>query len=569
MADDAPINVEQLRFQVVDKDTGQVFRIDEMEQHININAYTLFPSRDELAQRLASSTAGQGGEDSDDESTSSPGSGLSAAGLSALSSMLGFTKRKSVQRQDTIEGQVRVSTVKKDGPDFGDLKVSQCLQAHDGPIWTMKFSLRGEFLASAGQSGVVYVWTVGGAGPSGAGGGEEAPVTDEASVSADVIKLLRLSPHRRFRDHTADVIDLSWNKENFLLSASIDKTVRLWHTARAECLHVYPHVDCVTSVHFHPKIDHLFLSGNFDKKLRVWNVTDGRVKEWANTPDMITAACFNPEGTMAVAGLYRGQVFFYQAEGMKYYTQVECRNRHGALKGGKKVTGLCYDTSSQHKAAAAAASLSSLSTFGPSTTGGNNTNSSSSSSSSVVSSTGILAGGAGSEQLLITTNDSRLRLYQTEDYSMLCKYKGLTNDHMQIKATFSEDGEYVISGSENGQIYIWKGTTPQQGAAGGLAGLSAPLTFKKDRNTAYEFFPATEIGGANPPIVSVALFVPAAAVMQSLKGTRHEEQWVGVGAGAAVSKMIIAADYSGKIRVFQRHSLTVGSSGGTSPVKTA
>eukprot|EP00624_Nannochloropsis_granulata_P005003 evm.model.NODE_35309_length_51595_cov_30.695145.14 len=491
MADDAPINVEQLRFQVVDKDTGQVFRIDEMEQHININAYTLFPSRDELAQRLASSTAGHGGEDSDDESTSSPGSGLSAAGLSALSSMLGFTKRKNVQRQETIEGQVRVSTVKKDGPDFGDLKVSQCLQAHDGPIWTMKFSLRGEFLASAGQSGVVYVWTVGGAGPSGAGGGEEAPVMDEA--------------------------------------------------------------------------------GNFDKKLRVWNVTDGRVKEWANTPDMITAACFNPEGTMAVAGLYRGQVFFYQAEGMKYYTQVECRNRHGALKGGKKVTGLCYDTSFQHKAAAAAASLSSFSsTVGPSTTGGNNTNSSSSSStSSVASSTGPLAGGAGSEQLLITTNDSRLRLYQTEDYSMLCKYKGLTNDHMQIKATFSEDGEYVISGSENGQIYIWKGTTPQQGTAGGLAGLSAPLTFKKDRNTAYEFFPATEIGGANPPIVSVALFVPAAAVLQSLKGTPYEEQWVGAGAGAAVSKMIIAADYSGKIRVFQRHALVAGSSGGTSPIKTA
>jgi len=39
-----------------------------------------------------------------------------------------------------------------------------------------------------------------------------------------------------------------------------------------------------------------------------WNVTDGRVKEWANTPDMITAACFNPEGTMAVAGLFKGQV---------------------------------------------------------------------------------------------------------------------------------------------------------------------------------------------------------------------------------------------------------------------
>ena len=59
-------DVDKLRYQVVDKDTGQVFRIDEMEQHINLQAYTLFPSRDELAQKLA--TTGQASADSDDES---------------------------------------------------------------------------------------------------------------------------------------------------------------------------------------------------------------------------------------------------------------------------------------------------------------------------------------------------------------------------------------------------------------------------------------------------------------------------------------------------------------------
>jgi hypothetical protein len=69
-APDEPMNIEQMRFQVVDKDTGQIFRIDEMEQHININAYTLFPSRDELAQKLASSAVQAG--DSDDETPTSP-----------------------------------------------------------------------------------------------------------------------------------------------------------------------------------------------------------------------------------------------------------------------------------------------------------------------------------------------------------------------------------------------------------------------------------------------------------------------------------------------------------------
>jgi len=189
---------------------------------------------------------------------------------------------------------------------------------------------------------------------------------------------------------------------------------------------------------------------------------------------------------------------------MKYYTQIECRNRHGALKGGKKVTGLCYDTSKSSQVP--------------------------------------------SEQLLITTNDSRLRLYQTDDYSMLCKYKGLTNDHMQIKATFSEDSQYVIAGSENGCVYIWNATSQYTSM------ISSHLNgFKKDRNTSYESFPATDLAGPNPPIVSVALFAPSSAVNLATTGTLFDGL---IKPPQCVNKVIVAADYSGKIRVFQRHCLT-------------
>ena len=37
------------------------------------------------------------------------------------------------------------------------------------------------------------------------------------------------------------------------------------------------------------------------------------------------------------------------------------------------------------------------------------------------------------EMLLVSTNDDRIRLYQMEDYSLQCKYKGLRNRSMQIK----------------------------------------------------------------------------------------------------------------------------------------
>ena len=59
------------------------------------------------------------------------------------------------------------------------------------------------------------------------------------------------------------------------------------------------------------------------------------------------------------------------------------------------------------------------------------------------------------DRILITSNDSRIRLYDLRDLSMVCKYKGYTNLASQIKACFSPDGRYVTSGSENQCVYLW------------------------------------------------------------------------------------------------------------------
>ena len=39
-------------------------------------------------------------------------------------------------------------------------------------------------------------------------------------------------------------------------------------------------------------------------------------------------------------------------------------------------------------------------------------------------------------QLLVTSNDSRVRMYNLKDHSLSCKYKGGLNTSSQIKATF-------------------------------------------------------------------------------------------------------------------------------------
>ena len=100
-------------------------------------------------------------------------------------------------------------------------------------------------------------------------------------------------PLRVFLGHTMDVIDISWSKSHFILSASADHNVRLWHATRGDCLQVFRHPDIATSVDFHPLHDRFFVSGCFDKKLRVWDIiSDARTKEWVSLGEMVSDSLF-------------------------------------------------------------------------------------------------------------------------------------------------------------------------------------------------------------------------------------------------------------------------------------
>ncbi|CAN0474069.1 unnamed protein product, partial [Discosporangium mesarthrocarpum] len=255
---------------------------------------------------------------------------------------------------------VRVSLRGKDSSDLEGLMLFQELRAHVGPVWTAAFSHGGLFFASAGQDTRVLLFRVSvgenststgagagaGAGAgTGAGGRARGPqvatgpsgapenegtatasppsgrgVASAASppqrspggkgtvgAGSTALGLLEPEPFRVFEGHKADVVDLTWSRNDFLLSASLDKTARLWHTTQGRCLHCFLHSDIVTAVDFHPAFEHFFLSGCFDKKVRVWNIRDGRVQEWQQAPDMVTAARFSPDGQMIIAGLYHGQ----------------------------------------------------------------------------------------------------------------------------------------------------------------------------------------------------------------------------------------------------------------------
>ena len=192
----------------------------------------------------------------------------------------------------------------------------------------------------------------------------------------------------------------------------MDKTVRLWHISRGECLCCFKHSDFVTSIQFHPRDDRFFLAGSLDSKLRLWSIPDKSVAYWNSLPELITAVAFTPDGKTAIAGCLNGLCLFFDTEGLKYQSQIHVRSAHGKNAKGSKVTGIQAINSPPDDI-------------------------------------------NGEVKLLITSNDSRVRVYNMRDKGLTLKLKGNENSSSQIHATFSDDANYIICGSEDCKVYIW------------------------------------------------------------------------------------------------------------------
>lgn len=331
-----------------------------------------------------------------------------------------------------------------------------------GAIWATEFSKDGKYLAAGGRDQIVRVWAV-------ISTAEERKAQEEEEL-ANRGGGERLSapvfvekPFREFKGHTGEILDLSWSKNNFLLSSSMDKTVRLWHTSRAECLCTFKHKDFVTKLAFHPRDDRFFLAGSLDTMLRLWSIPDKAVAFSAQLPDLVTAVAFAPDGKTAIAGLLNGLCVFFDTEGLKFQTQIHVRSSRGKNAKGSKITGI---------------STMIMSSRFPSTTPHRASTLPHRTSSDL----------AGEVKILITSNDSRIRIYNMRDKSLECKLKGHENAYSQIGASFSDDGKYVICGSEDRKAFIWN-------VAAGAGDMG---TDKKP----YECF------AAHPDVVTTAIFAP-------------------------------------------------------------
>ncbi|CAP34141.2 Protein CBR-SYM-4 [Caenorhabditis briggsae] len=381
---------------------------------------------------------------------------------------------------------VRPRKSKKGPYDFEHLTVEQELNnEHTGAIWCIKFSICGKLMATAGQDSILRVWVVRShlqyfsemrekyAANTSTDTDPMNPVDNmeqfrppssmdsvvnseatTASSSDENNGLFCGKPFAILKGHTADILDVSWSKNYFILSSGMDRTVKLWHLSRNECLCCFQHIDFVTCVAFLPKDDRYFLSGSLDGKLRMWHIPDKKVAVWNDTEKKyITAMTFVKSGKFAVVGTYDGKCIFYTADQLKYHTAVDVRSTRGKNARGHKVTGL-----TSH-----------------------------------------------GDKLLVTSNDSRIRMYDIRDKALTCKFKGVQNDHSQIRAAFSPDGRHIICGSEDKFVYIWRASDT-----------TVALSVRKDRNSWWE-----RVRTHNAP-VPVAVFAPRPQVFFNMLNKRDK-----------------------------------------------
>ena len=190
---------------------------------------------------------------------------------------------------------VRVRQTGKSQKELSALHLCQEFQAHEGCVWTLKFSLDGRYLASAGEDKVIHVWEVqecevmsmkpeeGNLTPihpsllSSAERSETPPLSADKKKKGkngskrgdsipdyvqvpETVFTLSERPYCSFTGHLDEVLDLSWSKSQ-VPSFHFSKNINF--CSKTQILYKSFNVDFSLQV---------LLSSSMDKTVRLWDL---------------------------------------------------------------------------------------------------------------------------------------------------------------------------------------------------------------------------------------------------------------------------------------------------------
>ncbi|CAI4573673.1 BGN_3a_G0032080.mRNA.1.CDS.1 [Saccharomyces cerevisiae] len=233
---------------------------------------------------------------------------------------------------------------------------------------------------------------------------------------------------RVFMEHALDILDANWSKNGFLITASMDKTAKLWHPERKYSLKTFVHPDFVTSAIFFPNDDRFIITGCLDHRCRLWSILDNEVSYAFDCKDLITSLTLSPPGgEYTIIGTFNGYIYVLLTHGLKFVssfhvsdksTQGTTKNsfhpssEYGKVQHGPRITGLQCFFSKVDK----------------------------------------------NLRLIVTINDSKIQIFDLNEKRPLELFKGFQSGSSRHRGQFlmMKNEPVVFTGSDDHWFYAWK-----------------------------------------------------------------------------------------------------------------
>ncbi|TRM62529.1 WD40-repeat-containing domain protein [Schizophyllum amplum] len=280
------------------------------------------------------------------------------------------------------------------------------LQAHSDEVWGVAWSHDGRYLASASKDQTAIIWMIG-------------PQSDP--------NLRDVRPHHILRDHPFPVSCIAWSLDDSVLLTGSEAQIRLWNTRTGLCIRLLEeHSETVTSLEWLPDGSG-FVSGGLDRQIIRWDAAGGKIDSWDEAAVRVTDLAVTPDcRRLVVVGLIGVPPLEPSRDG-----------RTVSGSGGGNMT--LEDLVDQHK----------MIVYDLITQEEEMTLSLEGDLSSVKISSDC-------QFALINHAPNEIHLYDLISGRLTRKFTGQQQGHHIIRSCFGGvDGNFVVSGSEDGKVYLW------------------------------------------------------------------------------------------------------------------
>ncbi|KAF9558038.1 WD40 repeat-like protein [Agrocybe pediades] len=288
------------------------------------------------------------------------------------------------------------------------------LEVHTDEVWNIEWSHDGAYLASASKDKTAIIWRRG--------------------SSLDSGSPQDWSAHFILREHPYPVGCVSWSLDDSILLTSTDHVIKMWNAKTGTCIRTLEeHSDTVTAISWLPDGTG-FISGGLDRRVIIWD-SDGKVRDaWGTTAIRLTDLAVTPDFARLVAiGMEHTSGFPAASEPSNRGTQT------GDTASAPAGNGATPFQRTAHKMM-----VFDLATKEPEL------------SIRLEGDLTSVQTSQDSQYALVNHAPNEIHLWDLYTGQIACRYEGQTQGRHVIRSCFGGvDNNFVVSGSEDGNVYVW------------------------------------------------------------------------------------------------------------------